>query len=36
MDAFAKLIGPDYDNTTKERDKDAKVENPNYVDEDIE
>ena len=35
MAAVAELKGPDCGNATKETDKDAEVENPDYVDEDI-
>ena len=33
--SVAELKGPDCGSATKENDKDAKVENPDYVDEDI-
>ena len=35
MTAVAELRGPDWGNATKETDKDAEVENSDYVDEDI-
>ena len=35
MAAIAELKGPDCGSATKETDKDAEVENPDYVEEDI-